>query len=100
MLTALVTIGDGQRGGWAIRVGGKTTKGSDPVQVALGDGAALQGKVVQVVVTVVDVRPETNRLSAIVEISGGPGGALAVEQTVDDGGDGDVAMFTTVVLFE
>jgi hypothetical protein len=66
----------------------------------LGTGAAIVGEFLQVDVTAVDVRKETNRLSSIVTIDGGPAGPLAIPQNVTGNADGDVAVFSTVVMFQ
>jgi hypothetical protein len=100
-LTAKVTIGDAQSGGWAIGFDDTHVKkgsGEDPVPV--GSGRDVKGKLLQIVVTVVDVRPETNHLSCTVTIAGGPSGPVEVEQAYDEGGDGDTAIFTTLVQFQ
>jgi hypothetical protein len=95
-----VAIGDGQTGGWAIGFGaGDVQKGSGNAPVRIGAGGAIKGRTLQVVATVVDVRPETNRLSAIVTVSGGPAAAVTVVQSYDAGSDGDVAILTTLVDF-
>lgn len=102
-VTASVIIGNAGRGGWAMTLTGQATvKGtdSDTNPVPLGNGAALVGKFLQVDVTVIDVRPETNRLSSIVTINGGPGGPLPIPQEVQDEADGDAAIFTTMVMFQ
>jgi len=100
-VTARVLIGDGQRGGWAIGFDQATVKkGSSPDQVAIGTGPAIKDRLLQVTTTVVDVRIETNRLSAVLTLAGGPQGDMEVPQAYDDGTDGDTAIFTTLVLFQ
>jgi hypothetical protein len=102
-VTAAVIIGNAGRGGWAMTLTGQATvKGTDSNNdpVLLGKGADVVGKFLQVDVTVIDVRPETDRLSSVVTINGGPAGALAIPQEVRDKADGDVAIFTTVVMFQ
>jgi hypothetical protein len=100
-VTVRVTIGDAQQGGWAIGFGpADVKKGSEPDPVPIGVGKAVKGRTLQVVATVVDVRPETNRLSATVTVSGGPDGDVKVPQSYDDGSAGDSALLTTLVGFE
>jgi hypothetical protein len=101
-VTVRVAIGDAQQGGWAIGFGpGDVKKGSEPDPVPIDGGEeGIIGRTLQVVATVVDVRPETNRLSATVTVSGGPDGDVKVPQSYDDGSDGDVALLTTLVGFE
>ncbi|HEY4184802.1 MAG TPA: hypothetical protein VGP07_07010 [Polyangia bacterium] len=100
-VTAQVVIGNGQRGGWAMKVTGLgTVKGSDEKVVKLGGGIALAGKLLQVNVTVVDVHPETNRLNAVVTVAGGPGAPLIISQEVPESADGDVAIFGALVMFQ
>ena len=96
-----VLIGDAQQGGWAVGFGtDDIKKGTDPDAISVGTGKEVKGRTLQVVATVVDVRPETNRLSTTVIISGGPGGDLKVPQSYDDGANGDCAILTTLVDFE
>ncbi len=100
-VVAVANIGEGQEGGWAIGFDPSAiTKGSVPRQVPIGPGAEIKGKILQVVVTAVDVLTATNRLSAAVEISGGPEGRKTVEHPSIVGQDGDTAIFTTLVIFE
>jgi len=100
-VTAKVIIGDAQLGGWSISLGGTLlAKGADETPVEVATGAQLAGKILQVVVTVVDIQQETNRLSATVTISGGTAGDVPVTQTYDQGADGDTAILTTLVLFQ
>ena len=95
------SIGDAQMGGWAMGFDPQTAKkGSDATPVSMGTGAEVKGRILQVVVTAVDVNPLTNRLSAVVTVSGGPGGPLTVTQSYDDGATGDTALLTTLVEFE
>jgi len=100
-VTVRVSIGDGQLGGWAIGFGtDDIKKGSDPDRVSIGAGKDIKGRILQVVATVVDVRPETNRLSATVTVSGGPDGDVRVPHSFDEGENGDTAILTTLVGFE
>jgi hypothetical protein len=100
-VTVAVSIGDAQEGGWAIGFDPSAVKkGSDAKPIEIGTGAAVKGRTLQVVATVVDVRPETNRLSAVVTVSGGLDGAATVVQSFDNGADGDTALLTTLVAFE
>lgn len=95
-----ITIGDAQGGGWSIDLDdAKIQKGSDSAPVPIGDGKAIRGKELQVAVSVLDIRPETNRLSATVVIDGGTQGKQTLPQRYDDGDDGDLAIFTTLVDF-
>ena len=100
-VTVAIAIGDAQTGGWAFGFGPDgVTKGSGDAPTSVGKGADLVGKMLQVVATVVDVRPETNRLSAVVTLAGGPGGAKNVTSSFDGGSAGDSALLTTLVMFE
>lgn len=95
-----ITIGDAQGGGWSLDLDdtrfGKGN-GSDPVPV--GDGKTIRGKELQVAVSVLDIQPQTNRLSATIVIDGGPQGKQTVPHRYDEGDDGDLAIFTTLVEF-
>jgi hypothetical protein len=94
-----VTIGDGQVGGWAFGFEpGDVTKGTEKPAV-VGKGSEVIGKMLQIVATVVDVNPATNHLSAIVTISGGPGGPQRVTSSFQ-GADSDTAILTTLVMFQ
>jgi hypothetical protein len=101
LITARVIIGDAQQGGWAMGFDPSSVKkGSEPDPVPVGSAAEVKDRVLQIITTAVDVRPETNRLSATTTIAGGPDGQKSVVQMVDDGNDGDTAVFTTLVIFE
>jgi hypothetical protein len=99
-LVMQVTIGDAQAGGWAATLGGKVLKGADE-PVDLGKGSQLKGKILQVKVAVKDIRPETNRLSEVISLSGGTAAKqypqFLAESATDDG---DLAIFTAVFFFK
>jgi len=96
-----VAIGDAQLGGWAIGFGtDNVQKGSEADPVPVGVGKDIKGRILQIIATAVDVRPETNRLSATVTVSGGPDGDIKLPHSFADGGNGDSAIFTTLVGFE
>lgn len=96
-----ITIGEGQGGGWIVAwdSGDIVAKGASPEPVHLGLGRQLRGRVLQVVATAVDIRPETNRLSRTLVLGGGPDGDREIVDRWDDGGDGDAAVFTTLIVF-
>ena len=97
-ITARVTIGEGQRGGWAAFLDDKLLeKGSGPKVLGLGEAAALRGRQLLINSVVIDVRPETNRLSVTTRIKGGRKELLARHKNVGD--DGATANYVTVVLF-
>lgn len=100
-VTVRVTIGEAQAGGWVIGWDSDhvIAKGSAPTDVDIGRGADLRGRTLQVAATAVDVRRETNRLSATLVVTGGVAGAQQFTTAWDDGGDGDVAVFTTLIGF-
>ena len=97
-----VVIGDAQAGGWIVAWDDQhiVAKGSDPQDVAVGGGQEIAGRILQVTATAVDVRSETNRLSSTLTISGGVDGDQQIVSTFDDGGDGDSAVFSTMIGFE
>ena len=97
-----VVIGDAQAGGWVVAWDDQHVlgKGSDPRDVPVGEGNNIAGRALQVTATAVDVRPETDRLSSMLTISGGPDGDQHIVATYDDGGDGDTAVFSTMIGFE
>jgi hypothetical protein len=97
-----VMIGDAQGGGWVVcwDADNIIQKGSDSVPVSIGVGKDIRNKVLQIIATVVDIRPETNRLSSTATISGGVGGPKTLVHTHDDGAEGDSAIFTTMVQFQ
>src|SRR6266545_3012445 len=98
-VTMRVTIGNAQIGGWCATLGTKKLKGAGE-RVTLGKADRLKGNVMQVVVTVKDVRPETNRLGHIIRLEGGKKALeCAQEIPVKDLGDGDLAIFTSLVWF-
>jgi hypothetical protein len=99
-VTVRVVVGDAQGGGWHIDLDDVSLgKGGEPVEVPIGDGKAIRGKELQIVVSAVDIQPATNRLSATVTLDGGKNGKKSVEQRYDEGSDGDLAIFTTLIDF-
>lgn len=97
-ITARITIGEGQRGGWAAFLDDKLIqKGSGPKLLGLGDPAKLRGRRLLINSVVIDVRPETNRLSVTTLVKGGRKELLARHKNV--GGDGATANYVTVVIF-
>jgi hypothetical protein len=100
-VTLQITIGEAQGGGWVVAWDADTIvakgSGTDPVRV--GAGRDVKGRVLQVVVTAVDIRPETNRLSRTLALGGGVDGARQLVDRWDDGSDGDAAVFTTMIGF-
>lgn len=97
-----VVIGDAQAGGWAVGWDDQHVlgKGSAPETVTVGRGKDIVGRTLQVNATAIDVRPETNRLSSTLTISGGPDGDQQIVSTYNEGGDGDAAVFATMIGFE
>jgi hypothetical protein len=102
MITIQVTIGDAQAGGWIVGWDSDhvVAKGSEPRAVQVGLGSSVRGRTLQVVATAIDVRPETNRLSSTLVISGGAAGTEQVVSAWDEGNDGDIAVFTTLIGFQ
>ena len=100
-VTLRVTIGDAQAGGWIITREDDSViaKGSVSDLISIGSGADLKGHLIQVVATAVDVRPETNRLSAVISVDGGTSGLQQLLSVWDDGTAGDAAIFPTVIGF-
>lgn len=100
-VTVRVTIGDAQAGGWLVAWDDENVvaKGSDPATVSIGRGKDLKNRTLQVAATAIDVRPETNRLSSTLVINGGSQGQKQLLSRWDEGDDGDVAIFTTMIGF-
>jgi hypothetical protein len=97
-VTAKVTIGNGQAGGWAIILGGKVKKkGSKPVDVPIGKGSTLRGKHMTVSSAVIDVRTQTDRLSVTTRIRGGTKSMTCKHSKT--GRQGETASYTTIVFF-
>ena len=96
-----VAIGEAQGGGWMVAWDADTliAKGSEPDPIDLGPGSELRGRVLQVAVTAVDIRSETNRLSRTLTLDGGADGRKQFLDRWDDGTDGDAAVFTTMIGF-
>lgn len=96
-VTAKVTIGQGQVGGWAIKLGSKLKqKGAEPAEVVLGIGDKLDGTYVRVDGVMMDVRPETDRLSLKTRVFADGEPVLTVTHRTD-GGAGDSAHYTTLI---
>jgi hypothetical protein len=97
-ITARVTIGEGQRGGWAAFLDNKLLdKGSKSKALGLGEADRLRGRRLIVNSVVIDVRPETNRLSVTTTVKGGKK-PLRASHT-NNGDDGATANYVTVVIF-
>jgi hypothetical protein len=101
-VTLHVVIGEAQGGGWVIAWDDQhiVAKGSDPQTIDIGKGKDIANRTIQVVATAIDVRPQTNRLSSTLTISGGADGDKQLVSRWDDGNDGDIAIFTTMVGFQ
>lgn len=99
VVSVRVVIGEAQAGGWVIAWDSDhvIAKGKDERDVAIGPGSELRGRTLQVVATAVDVRPETNRLSSTLILTGGRDGEQRFVSRWDDGSDGDAAVFSTLV---
>jgi hypothetical protein len=101
-VTVRATIGDAQGGGWVVAWDDQSiiAKGSAPDLVTVGIGQAIRGKTLQVVVTAVDIRPQTNRLSRVLALDGGSEGLQKFVGLKEDGDAGDIAVFATLVTFQ
>lgn len=92
-------IGDGQTGGIAAFLGTeKVADGPEVEQHDLGEGEDLRGGVLVVSTTVVDVRPEHDRTSCVVELAGGHPDRMPIvqAQTAPTGG---AVNYLTVIRF-
>ncbi|HWM85041.1 MAG TPA: hypothetical protein VNO33_04365 [Kofleriaceae bacterium] len=97
-ITARITIGQGQHGGWAAFLDDKLLgKGSKPRDLKLGASARLKGHRLVVNSVVMDVRRETNRLSVSTLLKGGAKQLRAAHEHVGDAGAS--ANYVTVVIF-
>jgi hypothetical protein len=101
-VTLRVLIGEAQGGGWVIAWDSDhvVAKGDTPQVIDIGRGSDVAGRTLQVVATAVDIRSETNRLSSTLTIDGGADGTKEFVSRFDDGSDGDVAIFTTMIGFQ
>lgn len=97
---ARATIGNGQMGGWVMLLGAtRVAGGNEPVEVALGSGEELVGKHLEVSAVIVDVRPQTDRLSLLVEVWN-EGGTERTRGTIAHEGDpGDSAAYSLFAAF-
>lgn len=100
-VTVHVVIGEAQGGGWVVAWDSAQVimKGSAAEVVTVGQGKDIRAKTLQIVATAIDIRLETNRLSSVITISGGPEGTKTMTHQYGDGGTGDTAIFTTMVRF-
>lgn len=97
-ITARITIGEGQRGGWAAFLDDKLLdKGSGTEELGLGAATKLRGRRLIVNSVVIDCRPETNRLSVTTVVKGGKKPLRA--KHANNGDDGATANYVTVVIF-
>ena len=97
---ARATIGDAQEGAWTMRLGDQFLKGgTEPERVRIGAGKALAEGILnlEVSATVKDVREQTDRLSLVVDLTGGK--AREAYQISNEGGPGDNASYSLVVIF-
>jgi hypothetical protein len=101
-VTVRVIIGEAQGGGWVIAWDSDhvVAKGNAPQVIDIGRGNDIAGRTLQVVTTAVDIRTETNRLSSTLTIDGGADGAKQLVSRWENGNDGDVAVFTTMIRFQ
>lgn len=93
-----VTIGEGQAGGSAVFLGRDLIGSGHEVNVRVGQGVDLRGQTLVISSTVVDVRPETNRVSTLTELFGGIPTPQPIGQA-DVVGNGGAADFLTIVQF-
>jgi hypothetical protein len=95
-----VLIGDGQIGGSSIFVGQQHVATGDQAMrgIRLGRGAELRGQVAVVSTTVVDVRPEHDRVSTLVELHGGFPDPMPVVQAAT-AKPSNTVNFLTVIRF-
>ncbi len=98
MVKARATIGEGQNGGWVMLIGDEHKAGGSAAKwIELGTGAELKGKHLEVSAVIQDTRPETDRLSLVVEITGGPKNTTVSLAQVGKPGDG--AGYSVIIFF-
>lgn len=97
VIEATATIGNAQTGAWRVTLDDKElAKGTTPVAVAVGNGAAVKGKRLMVYITSVDVNPTTDEMAVKVTMNGGAK-PDTFEQDFDDGAASDTTVFTFIV---
>jgi hypothetical protein len=101
-VTLRITIGEGQAGAWVVAWSSTdvVTRGDETEVVDLGFGRDLRSRVLQVVVTVERIRPETSRFSRTLVLDGGADGARQFVDRWDQGTTHDSAVFTTMIGFQ
>jgi hypothetical protein len=101
-VTLRITVGEAQAGAWVIAWSSDDiiAQGNNPDVVELGVGRDLRGRMLQVVVTVERIRPETSRFSRTLIIGGGVDGKKQLVDHWDQGTSDDAAVFTTMIGFQ
>jgi hypothetical protein len=99
---AVAVIGEAQEGAWTMRLGDIFLDGGvapKKVKVKVGNGKTLadEGAHLEVSATVKDVRPETDRLSLAVQLTGGD--AKESPEISNEGNPGDNASYSVIVRF-
>lgn len=96
------TIGNGQPGGWAMKLAGNLiASGTEPTDVALGTGAALDGKMLEISATMKAVVPGASRLSLRADLATAAGALDGSPVTIDDPAElGDSAGYSIIVFFQ
>lgn len=98
-VNARAIIGNAQKGSWVMMVDDKRIDGGTGTNwVHLGDGDALRGKLLEVSAVIQDVRPQTDRLSLIVEVVG-PAATTTTVTIAHDGDNGDAAAYSAIIFF-
>jgi hypothetical protein len=99
-VVARAMIGNAQEGAWTMRLGDKFIKGgTGPEDVPIGNGKSLaEGDAhLEVSAMVKDIRPETDRLTLLVQLSGGE--ASSEEEITNEGDSGANASYSLIVRF-
>jgi len=101
-VVAKATIGNGQPGGWAMKLGGDLlASGTEPKDVALGTGASLDGKTLEISATMKAVVPEASRLSLRADLTAAGNAVDGAPITIDDPAQvGDSAGYSILVFFQ
>jgi hypothetical protein len=96
------TIGNGQPGGWAMRLAGNVVgSGSEPEDVVLGTGAALDGKTLEISATMKAVVGGASRLSLLADLTAAGSAVDGAPIMIDDPAQlGDSAGYSIIVFFQ
>ncbi len=96
-VNARAIIGNAQKGSWVMMVNDQRIDGGTGTHwVNLGNGEDLRGRLLEVSAVIQDVRPQTDRLSLAVEVTGPATTTMTIAHNGDPGG---AAAYSAIIFF-